>query len=77
MIQKNLFKTVAISALLSFPLSCDDSDDEQPKSEYSDKIESVTLLKTQNHGTEPFMPATLPDSRKFLFLKSLFPLLKH
>lgn len=46
MIQKNLFKTVAISALLSFPLSCDDSDDELPKSEYSDKIESVTLLKT-------------------------------
>lgn len=43
---KNLFSTALLLALLYFPLSCHNSEDEQPKSEYSDKIESVTLLKT-------------------------------
>jgi len=56
--------SMAFVAILSFLLlSCDNSSND-PKSEYSDKIESVTLLKTTKSwdGTlYPSYPATQPE----------------
>lgn len=42
-----LVRTVCITSLLAFTFSCDNSSSDDQSSEYSDKIESVTLLKTQ------------------------------
>ncbi|REC46506.1 cupin domain-containing protein [Chryseobacterium pennipullorum] len=46
MTQKNLLRTALLAVLSSLVLSCDNSSSEDQKSEYSDKIESATLLKT-------------------------------
>ena len=43
---KNLFRTSVLVSLLSIISSCDNSSSDDKKSEYSDKIESTTLLKT-------------------------------
>ncbi|MCS3532218.1 cupin domain-containing protein [Chryseobacterium sp. JUb7] len=43
---KNLLKTAALISLFIITSSCDNSSSDDQKSEYSDKIESTTLLKT-------------------------------
>ncbi|MCQ9638466.1 cupin domain-containing protein [Chryseobacterium sp. WG14] len=46
MIRKNALSTILFVVLTSLTLSCDNSSHDDQKSEYSDEIESVTLLKT-------------------------------
>ena len=63
MTKKNLLSTAFFTVLSSLLLSCDNSSGE-PQSEYSDKIESVTLLKATKSwdGTVyPAYPATQPE----------------
>lgn len=47
MTTKTFLKTVCIASLLAATLGCDNSSSDDESSEYSDQIESVTLLKTQ------------------------------
>ncbi|WP_126654252.1 cupin domain-containing protein [Chryseobacterium aureum] len=63
MIKKITVNPVFFVVFFSLLFSCDNSSNE-PKSEYSDKIESVTLLKTTKSwdGTlYPAYPATQPE----------------
>lgn len=46
MITKNLLKTILIGSLSASILSCDNTSSDPQISEYSDKIESINLLKT-------------------------------
>ena len=63
MTKKSLLNTALVAVSFSIALSCNSSSDD-PQSEYSDKIESVTLLKTTKSwdGTlYPAYPATQPE----------------
>ncbi|NIF06430.1 cupin [Chryseobacterium sp. Tr-659] len=63
MSKKKLFRTALLAVLSTLVFSCESSSGE-PKSEYSDKIESVTLLKTTKSwdGTQyPAYPTTQPE----------------
>ncbi|EFK35463.1 Uncharacterised protein [Chryseobacterium gleum] len=63
MIKKNVSGTTLFVVLASLLLSCDNSSNE-PQSEYSDKIESVTLLKTTKSWdgtTYPAYPSSQPE----------------
>ncbi|MEF9479960.1 cupin domain-containing protein [Chryseobacterium sp. 1B4] len=63
MIKKNVSGTTFFVVFSSLLLSCDNSSNE-PQSEYSDKIESVTLLKTTKSWdgtTYPAYPASQPE----------------
>ncbi|MEJ5051697.1 cupin domain-containing protein [Chryseobacterium culicis] len=63
MTKKNVLSTAFVALLSSLLLSCDNSSND-PHSEYSDKIESVTLLKTTKSwdGTVyPAYPTTQPE----------------
>jgi len=63
MTKKNLLGIAFFALLSSVPVSCDNSSNE-PQSEYTDKIESVTLLKTTKSWdgtTYPAYPATQPE----------------
>ncbi|MDR6457231.1 quercetin dioxygenase-like cupin family protein [Chryseobacterium vietnamense] len=63
MTKKNLLGIAFFALLSSVLVSCDNSSNE-PKSEYTDKIESVTLLKTTKSWdgtTYPAYPATQPE----------------
>lgn len=63
MTKKNVFSTTFVALFSSLLLSCDNSSND-PHSEYSDKIESVTLLKTTKSwdGTlYPSYPTTQPE----------------
>lgn len=73
MIHKNLFRTVICLTFASLPLSCDDSDNEPLKSEYSDKIESVTLLKTTKSWDETLYPAYPSEQPEISVLKISVP----
>ncbi len=74
---KNLFSTALLLALLYFPLSCHNSEDEQPKSEYSDKIESVTLLKTTKSWDGTLYGSYPTGQPEISILKISVPLIKH
>lgn len=63
MIKKNVSGTTLFVVLAFLLLSCDNSSNE-PQSEYSDKIESVTLLKTTKSWdgtTYPAYPSSQPE----------------
>lgn len=63
MTRKHVLGTACFAILSSLLFSCDNSSNE-PQSEYSDKIESVTLLKTTKSwdgATYPAYPATQPE----------------
>lgn len=63
MIKKNVSGATLFVVFSSLLLSCDNSSNE-PQSEYSDKIESVTLLKTTKSWdgtTYPAYPSTQPE----------------
>ncbi|MCS4302103.1 MULTISPECIES: cupin domain-containing protein [unclassified Chryseobacterium] len=64
MTKKNLLTTALFAALATLPLSCDNSSSDVQPSEYSDKIESVTLLKTTKSWegtTYPSYPSGQPE----------------
>ncbi len=64
MTKKNLLSTTLFVALTALSLSCDNSSSDIQSSEYSDKIESVTLLKTTKswEGTlYPNYPSGQPE----------------
>ncbi|PWN62524.1 cupin domain-containing protein [Chryseobacterium viscerum] len=63
MTKENVFGTAFFVVLTSLLFSCDNSSNE-PQSEYSDKIESVTLLKTTKSWdgtTYPAYPGKQPE----------------
>ncbi|REC62107.1 cupin [Chryseobacterium pennae] len=64
MTKKNLLTTALFAALATLLLSCDNSSSDVQPSEYSDKIESVTLLKTTKSWegtTYPSYPSGQPE----------------
>lgn len=64
MTKKNLLSTALFATLVTLTWSCDNSSSDVQPSEYSDKIESVTLLKATKswEGTQyPSYPTGQPE----------------
>ncbi|AZA82953.1 cupin [Chryseobacterium lactis] len=73
MTKRNLFGTALLVVLCTLILSCDNSSSDNQKSEYSDKIESVTLLKTSKSWEGTLYPAYPTGQPEISVLKISVP----